>query len=75
MVLWYGGKLTTRCVGSGPPGRCLPRSPAIRAPPGATWYELRSDLNMVAYCVGLGGAWEKQSCELRPATATASGAA
>lgn len=38
--------------------------------PGATSYELQSDLHVVS-CTGLEGAWERLSCDLRLAAARA----
>lgn len=32
-----------------------------------TWYGLKSGLQLVSTCTGLGGSWDKLSYELRPA--------
>ena len=51
MVLGCGLKLSTTCAASG----------STWAPPGATWHELQSSLQMAATCAGLGGAWIGQA--------------
>lgn len=43
---------------------CRTRSASICAQFGATWWELQSDLQLVAACVGLKGAWKKLCWEL-----------
>lgn len=47
-------------------------SPAIAcALPGAMWYELQRDLQMIATFGGLGGDWERLSCVLGLAASSA----
>ena len=48
-------------------GRALVQPKVITACtlPGATLYEIQSDLQMVAICAGLGGAWERLICQPR----------
>ena len=53
-----------------PPRRCRLRSAAAFALPVDTWHKLQSDLQMAAYCAGLGGAQEMPSC--KPSLAAAS---
>lgn len=58
-VALFGLKLVTMCVGTGASEEglwCRPRSAAACVQPGATWYELQSDLQMVATCAELGDA-------------------
>ena len=68
MLLCRGLKMATRCAGSGTSKEafwCRSSSATVCALPGATWYELRSDLQMVVTCAGLGVAWERLGCKLR----------
>lgn len=44
---------------------CRPRLVAAYALPGAAWYELQSDMQIIATCARLGGVLEKLKCELR----------
>lgn len=65
MLQWYGLKLAveyfvSRASWEGLWGR--PMSVAACAFPRAMWYELQSDLQMVATYAGLGHAWERLSC-------------
>lgn len=55
-----------------PLGRCRPISAATCVLPGATWHELQNGLQIIASCTGLGGAWERLSCEVKPAATSSS---
>lgn len=65
IVHWYGLKLAKGCVGSGA-SWYRPRSATPHAWPVATWYEVQSNLQMVAIYSGLGGAGGRLSCEPKP---------
>lgn len=41
----------------------MPRSATVRALLKDAWYELQSDLQMVATHAGLGSVWERLRCE------------
>lgn len=69
-MLWHCLKLSTGVPALGHPRRFRPRSGSACARPRATQHELQRNLLMVATCVRLGGAWERQSCEPRPAIVT-----
>lgn len=49
----------------------MPKSNTACVLDGVSWYELQSYLWMVATCAAFAGAWEKLSCELRLADASA----
>lgn len=70
MVLWCVLKLVIRRIASGAFCErfwCRPRSVAIYVYLGAAWWELQSDLLLVATCSVLIGVWEKLYWELRTA--------
>lgn len=60
MVLLGGLKLVTS-------GASVAGQVQLLPVPGATCCELQSVLQMITICAGLKGAWERLSCEPRPA--------
>ena len=70
MVLWCGLKLATGWVGFGASWEVQAKVSCCMCSVGTTWCELRSDVQ-IAVCDGLGGGWERLSCELRLAAASA----
>lgn len=67
VVLWFGLKLATRCVGSKAFWEelwCWSRSATVHVLPRVTLQEQQSDLWLVASFAGLGGSWEWLCCKL-----------
>lgn len=74
MVLLCGMKLTSGYIGSRASLEelcCMPISATFCALPETTWYELKSDLQMVAACAGLGSTEERLNHDLMPGAASA----
>ena len=69
MVLWCALKLALHVPVLGPLGRVSGAGQSQMLP--VPWFELQKDLQMAATCAVLGGAWERLSCEPRPAATSA----